>query len=131
MMKKHWILGVGLVMMLSSCEDFKTVRTEMEVEQLECGNEKANAILWVDWKYGEDLSDYKKVRTAKAHVNVYSDGTFRIISFCKRQKPEVVEYLKKRAAVYTIRKFFFENGYIEPGEQYLQLRYLPEKISRR
>ena len=131
MMKKHWILGVGLVMMLFSCEGFKTVYTEMEGEQLECGNEKAKAILWVDWKYGEDLSDYNKVRTAKAHVNVYSDGTFRIISFCKRQKPEVVEYLKKRAAVYTIRKFFFENGYIEPGEQYLQLRYLPEKIGKR
>ena len=66
MMKKHWILGVGLVMMLSSCEGFKTVHTEMEVEQLECGNEKAKAILWVDWKYGEDLSDYKKVRTVRS-----------------------------------------------------------------
>ena len=120
---------IGL-MVLASCEGIKTVPADMEGEQLECVNEKAKAILWVDWKYGEDLSDYRIVRTAKAHVNVYSDGTFRIISFCKRQKPEVVEYLKKRAAVYTIRKFFFENGYIEPGEQYLQLRYLPEKIRR-
>lgn len=120
---------IGL-MLLSSCEGIKTVRVDMEEEQLECRNKKAKAILWVDWKHGEDLSDYRIVRTAKAHVNVYSDGTFRIISFCKRQKPEVVEYLKKRAAVYTIRKFFFENGYIEPGEQYLQLRYLPEKVSR-
>ena len=57
------------------------------------------------------------------------DGNSRIISFCKSQKPEVVEYLKKRVAAYTIRQFFFDEGYIEPGEQYLQLRYLPEKIN--
>jgi hypothetical protein len=75
-------------MVLASCEGIKTVPADMEGEQLECVNEKAKAILWVDWKYGEDLSDYRIVRTAKAHVNVYSDGTFRIISFCKRQKPE-------------------------------------------
>jgi hypothetical protein len=118
-------------MVLASCEGIKTVPADMEGEQLECVNEKAKAILWVDWKYGEDLSDYRIVRTAKAHVNVYSDGTFRIISFCKRQKPEVVEYLKKRAAVYTIRKFFFENGYIEPGEQYLQLKYVPGKVNKK
>ena len=128
-MNKICLYLIGL-MLLSSCEGINTIRVDMEGEQLECRNEKAKAILWVDWKHGEDLSNYRIVRTAKAHVNVYSDGTFRIISFCKRQKPEVVEYLKKRAAVYTIRKFFFENGYIEPGEQYLQLRYLQEKVSR-
>jgi hypothetical protein len=100
----------------------------MEEEQLGCENEIAKAIIWIDWKRGEDISDFHLVRTAKVHVNVYSDGTFRIMSFCKKQEPKVVEYLKKRAAVYTIPKFFFDEGYIEPGEQYLQLRYLPEKI---
>ena len=43
----------------------------------------------------------------------------------------VVEYLKKRVAVFTIPKFFFDEGYIEPGEQYLQLRYIPAKVTRR
>ena len=33
-----------------------------------------------------------------------------------------------RAAVYTIPKFFLDEGYITPGEQFLQLRYLPEKV---
>ena len=82
-MNKICLYLIGL-MLLSSCEGIKTVRVDMEGEQLECRNEKAKAILWVDWKHGEDLSDYRIVRTAKAHVNVYSDGTFRIISFCKR-----------------------------------------------
>lgn len=114
---------------LSSCDGPKIGRGNMEVEQLGCDGEKAKAILWVDWKYGESLEGYTLLRTVKVHVNVYSDGTFRIISFCKRQRLEVEEYIKKRVAVYKISKFFFSEGYIEPGEQYLQLRYLPEKIN--
>lgn len=126
---KKFGLYLVVSMLLASCNGIKTVRADMEDECPECKTESAKAILWMDWKYGEALDDYKLVRTAKARVNVYSDGTFRIISFCKSQKPEVVEYLKKRAATYTIRQFFFDEGYIEPGEQYLQLRYLPEKIN--
>ena len=72
---------------------------------------------------------YGGIRTVKIHANVYSDGTLHIISFCKKQERNVVEYLKKRVAVYTIPKFFFDEGYIDPGEQYLQLRYIPVKIS--
>jgi hypothetical protein len=85
--------------------------------------------LWVDRKDGESLQKYGFIRTAKVHANVYSDGTFRIMSFCKKQEPEVVTYLKKRVAAFTIPKFFFDEGYIEPGEQYLQLRYIPAKVN--
>lgn len=91
----------------------------------------AKAILWIDRTGNESLMQYGLIRTAKAHVNVYSDGTFRIMSFCKKQEQEVVEYLKKRVAVFTIPKFFFDEGYIEPGEQYLQLRYIPAKVNRK
>ena len=37
-------------------------------------------------------------------------------------------YLLKRVAVYRIRKEMFEGGYLKPGEQYLQLRYLPGEV---
>ena len=103
----------------------------MEEEQLGCENEISTAILWVDRKDGESLTKYGFIRTAKVHANVYSDGTFRIMSFCKKQEPEVVEYLKKRVAVFTIPSFFFKEGYIEPGEQYLQLRYIPSKVTKK
>jgi hypothetical protein len=128
-MKRTWIYLIALIF-LSACNGIKTVNSDMEEEQLGCENDIAKAILWVDWKRGEDLSGYGSVRTVKVHANVYSDGTFRIMSFCKKQEPKVVEYLKKRVAVYVIPKFFFDEGYIEPGEQYLQLRYLPGKISK-
>ena len=44
---------------------------------------------------------------------------------------KVVEYLKKRVAAFTIPKFFYDEGYIEAGEQYLQLRYIPAKVTRK
>lgn len=134
MSRCRYLEGVVLFLLtlvcFSSCDGIKTVRSEMEEEQIGCEGEKARAILWVDRKDGESLMKYGWIRTAKAHVNVYSDGTFRIMSFCKKQAPEVVAYLKKRVAVFTIPKFFFDEGYIEPGEQYLQLRYIPAKVSR-
>ena len=129
-MKRFWIYLL-IVLCLSACKGIKTVHSDMEEEQLGCENEISTAILWVDRKDGESLTKYGFIRTAKVHANVYSDGTFRIMSFCKKQEPEVVEYLKKRVAVFTIPSFFFKEGYIEPGEQYLQLRYIPSKVTKK
>ena len=129
-MKRYWIYLL-IVLCLSACKGIKTVHSDMEEEQLGCENEISTAILWVDRKDGESLTKYGFIRTAKVHANVYSDGTFRIMSFCKKQEPEVMEYLKKRVAVFTIPSFFFKEGYIEPGEQYLQLRYIPSKVTKK
>ena len=128
-MKRTWLYAI-IIVFLSACQGIKTVNTDMEEEQLGCENEVSTAILWVDRTNGESLMKYGFIRTAKVHANVYSDGTLRIMSFCKKQDPEVVEYLKKRVAVFTIPPFFFEEGYIEPGEQYLQLRYIPSKVTK-
>ena len=130
-MKKILLYTFLVAMILSACKGIKTVNSDMEEEQLGCENEISTAILWVDRTGNESLMKYGFVRTAKVHANVYSDGTFRIMSFCKKQEPEVVEYLKKRVAAFTIPKFFYDEDYIEPGEQYLQLRYIPAKVSRR
>ena len=130
-MKKILLYTFLVAMILSACKGIKTVNSDMEEEQLGCENETSTAILWVDRTGNESLMKYGFVRTVKVHVNVYSDGTFRIMSFCKKQELKVVEYLKKRVAVFTIPKFFFDEGYIEPGEQYLQLRYIPGKVTRR
>ena len=129
-MKRYWIY-ILIAGCLSACKGIKTVHSDMEEEQLGCKNEISTAILWVDRKDGESLTKYGFIRTVKVHANVYSDGTFRIMSFCKKQEPEVVEYLKKRVAVFTIPSFFFKEGYIEPGEQYLQLRYIPSKVTKK
>ena len=129
-MKGTWFCLIFLTLLIS-CQGIKTVNSDMEEEQLGCENEISSAILWVDRKDGESLQEYGFIRTAKVHANVYSDGTFRIMSFCKKQEPEVVEYLKKRVAAFNIPKFFYDEGYIEAGEQYLQLRYIPAKVTRK
>ena len=130
-MKKILLYTFLVAMILSACKGIKTVNSDMEEEQLGCENETSTAILWVDRTGNESLMKYGFVRTVKVHAKVYSDGTFRIMSFCKKQELKVVEYLKKRVAVFIIPKFFFDEGYIEPGEQYLQLRYIPGKVTRR
>ena len=119
-MIRCWIYTLALVF-LSACQGMNTSVDE-------CEHDTATAILWVDRANGESLKKYTYIRTVKVRANVYSDGTFRIMSFCKKQEPEVVTYLKKRVAVFTIPPFFFKEGYIEPGEQYLQLRYIPAKV---
>lgn len=114
-----------LIVFLSACGEAKSTG------KTTCENEKAKAILWIDRTGNESLQNYGSVRTVKVRVNVYSDGTFRILSFCKKQKMSVMDYLEKRVAVFTIPKFFFDEGYIEPGEQYLQLRYIPDKVNKK
>ena len=82
-MKKILLYTFLVAMLLSACKGIKTVNSDMEEEQLGCENETSTAILWVDRTGNESLMKYGFVRTVKVHANVYSDGTFRIMSFCK------------------------------------------------
>ncbi len=120
-MKRIW-LYIMIVTFLSACNGIKTS------ELTECENIKAKAILWIDRTGNEKLTKYGAISTAKVRAKVFSDGTLRIISYCKKQKPEVITYLEKRVAAFTIPKRIFDGGYIKPGEQYLQLRYIPAKV---
>lgn len=119
----RYIITIWIIFSLfCSC---KLIKTETEKASTGCDCEKAKAILWIDKEKVEGLSQYP-LRTVKVYANVYSDGTFRIISFCKKQTPIAESYIRKRAAVFVIRKELFEDGYLQPGKQYLQLRYVPD-----
>lgn len=117
-----------LIILLSACNGIGNSSSEIKKNLGADGFEKAKAILWVDKPADGNIRKYGSIRTVKVKAYVYSDGTFRIIFFTKKQDRQVAIYLKKRAAVYTIPKFFLDEGYITPGEQFLQLRYLPEKV---
>ena len=90
--------------------------------------EKAKAILWVDYKRGRKIADGTPIRTVKVYADVNADGSLKVLAWCKKQPMKVENYLLKRVAVYRIRKEMFEGGYLKPGEQYLQLRYLPGEV---
>lgn len=90
-----------------------------------CDTIKAKAILWVDYKKGRTIKDGTPIRTVKVLADVHADGSLDVLSFCKKQSMKVKSYLLKRVEVFRIREEMFEGNYIQPGEQYLQLRYLP------
>lgn len=131
MRNKVWLYALAMVCLLSSCKGIKTVNSDMEDMQLGCENEMSTLILWVDKAKGEKVTDWGHFRNVKIKANVYSDGTFRILSWCKKQERDVVAYLEKRVAAFRIDEYFFDEGYIEPGEQYLQLKYVPGKVNKK
>ena len=120
-----------LIILLSACNGVGNSSSEIKKNLGADGFEKAKAILWVDKAKGEKVTDWGHFRNVKIKAYVHSDGTFRIMSWCKKPEKDVVAYLEKRVSVFQIDKFFFDEGYIEPGEQYLQLKYVPEKVNRR
>lgn len=87
--------------------------------------EKAKAILWVDYKKGRPIPRGVAIKTVKVRAKVFADGSVKVLSFCKKQSFRVEDYLLKRLKVYRIRDWAFEGNYIQAGEQYLQLRYIP------
>lgn len=121
------MLAWGLLL-LASCAESPKKEPKVKTK-LGCDHEAATAVFLVDKKRGSD-EEVTWVRVAKVRANVYSDGTFRIISYCLPQEREVKEYLRKRVAAYTIRRELMEEGYIKPGQQYLILRYQPHKVNK-
>ena len=103
-MKGTWFCLIFLTLLIS-CQGIKTVNSDMEEEQLGCENEISTAILWVDRKDGESLQKYGFIRTAKVHANVYSDGTFRIMSFCKTQDSRRDFVLASQLLLFHVRVY--------------------------
>jgi len=130
-MKRNWLYGLCILFFLTACNGIKTVNSDMEDMLLGCENEMSTLILWIDKAKGEKVTDWGHFKNVKVRANVYADGTFRILSWCKKQEPDVIAYIEKRVAAFKITQFFFDEGYIEPGEQYLQLKYVPEKVNRK
>ena len=125
------ILLIFLILLVAvSCKGTSSPAAKSEADEYAggCEGEKAKAILWVDYKKERKIADGTPIKTVKVYAEVYADGSLKVLSFCKKQPMEVENYLLKRVEVYRIRKEIFEEKYLEPGEQYLQLRYLPGEV---
>lgn len=127
-MRKLVLFG-GLFMLVAvSCrQGMKSADTseEMEVDT----TPKATAICWID-KACREETNIPVVRTAKAHVNVKSHGRIELKSFVKEQPAYVQKYVRYRLNIYKIPKVMLDSGYVKTGEQYLQLRYLPDLAAK-
>ncbi|MBQ8224759.1 MAG: DUF4891 domain-containing protein [Bacteroides sp.] len=96
---------------------------------------KATAIFWVDkhrqQKYNipqGSTYDAPTFRTVKAKVVIDSIGRIKVISYVKPQLKRVEKYLQDRLEVFRVTKIMMDSGYIHPGSQYVQLRYMPDKM---
>lgn len=122
---------VLLCLLLVACKNNPGGNSENDTDGISggCEGEKAKAILWID--YNKDklpLPNGTVIKTVKVYAHVFADGTVKILSFCKKQPMRVEDYILKRVEAYVVRKEIFEGNYLEPGEQYLQLRYIPSWI---
>ena len=122
-----YILYLLILCAVVGCKGTSSPSTASETDKYAgtCEGEKAKAILWVDYKRGRKIAAGTPV---KVYADVHADGSLKVLSWCKKQPMKVENYLLKRVAVYRIRKEMFEGGYLKPGEQYLQLRYLPGEV---
>lgn len=85
---------------------------------------KATAIFWVD-KINQGQVDCSLIRRAKAKVSIDSIGKVMLHSFTKEQAGNVQRYLRYRLTIFRVSKQMLDSGYVKPGEQYVQLRYIP------
>lgn len=94
---------------------------------------KATTIFWVDKeksKYTKKKDTPHSVRTAKAKVDIDSAGKIRVLSYVKPQEPRVINYLNYRLEIFRVTKIMLDSGFVKPGIQYVQLRYVPERMQK-
>lgn len=93
---------------------------------------KATAIFWVD-KVKSNLTKKKdnptSVRTVKVKAYIDSVGKVKIISYVKPQRKKVMDYLHYRLEIFRVTKIMLDSGYVKPGIQYVQLRYVPKRMT--
>lgn len=94
---------------------------------------KATTIFWVD-KIKSKLTKKKDnptlVRTAKAKVDIDSAGKIKVLSYVKPQEQRVINYLHYRLEKFRVTKIMLDSGFVKPGIQYVQLRYVPERMEK-
>ena len=77
---------------------------------------KATAIFWIDKSEVKHCKEYG-FRTVKAKVFVHEDG-----------KVDLEKYIRHHLAKFQVSERMLESGYIQPGEQFVQLRCMWEKL---
>ena len=130
-MKTNLTLLFLLVMMIS-CQPKKSDSIEMSVAEAakidnieDCAADtvKATAIFWIDKAETKHCKEYG-FRTIKAKVLIREDGKVNLLSFAKKQSPAVETYIRHHLFKFQVSEKMFEGGYVQPGEQFVQLRCL-------
>lgn len=110
-----------------------SVVSQDDVEEAVDTIPKATAIFWVD-KAKSDLTQKKdypiSVSTVKVKVDINSAGKVKVLSYVKPQDKKVMKYLQYRLDIFRVKKIMLDSGFVKPGIQYVQLRYVTDKMQR-
>ena len=121
-----------LIVVTTSCQLKKSDNTDTAVaESTEIDNAedctadtvKATAIFWIDKVETKHCKEYG-FRTIKAKVLIREDGKVDLLSFVKKQSPDVEKYIRHHLSKFQVTEKMFEGGYVQPEEQFVQLRCL-------
>ena len=86
----------------------------------------ATAIFWIDKSEVKHCKEYG-FRTVKAKVFVHEDGK-SIFSLSSKTVNRLEKYMRHHLAKFQVSERMLESGYIQPGEQFVQLRCMWEKL---
>jgi Domain of unknown function (DUF4891) len=132
-MKALLVLFFFLLLLLSCQQTNRSQATEDDAKEAVDSLPKATAIFWVD-KKKSNLTQKKDsplpVRTAKAKVDIDSTGKINVLSYAKPQEQKVINYLHYRLNIFRVTKVMLDSGFVKPGIQYVQLRYMPERMEK-
>ena len=119
------ILAVSCQMKQNQNSD-ESIDENMSVDNTET-TVKATAIFWIDKAEAKHCKD-SGLRTVKAKVFIHENGKVDFLSFTKKQSSGVEKYILHHLDKFQISKRMLEGGYIQTGEQFVQLRCMREKL---
>ncbi|RHL62342.1 DUF4891 domain-containing protein [Bacteroides thetaiotaomicron] len=123
------ILAVSCQMKQNQNSD-ESINENMSVDNTETcmvDTVKATAIFWIDKAEAKHCKD-SGLRTIKAKVSIHENGKVDFLSFTKKQSSGVEKYILHHLDKFQISKRMLEGGYIQTGEQFVQLRCMREKL---
>lgn len=125
-----------LVTLLVSCQlkqnenaEKQTVKDISTDNTEECITDtiKATAIFWIDKAETKHCKEWG-FRTIKAKVYVHENGKVDLQAFVKRQSSDLEKYIRHHLSKFQVSEKMLKGGYVQPGEQFVQLRCLYEKL---
>lgn len=125
-----------LVVLLVSCQLKQNENAEKQVakntsndntEECVADTVKATAIFWIDKAETKHCKEWG-FRTIKAKVFIHQNGKVDLKAFVKKQSPDLERYIRHHLSKFQVSEKMLEGGYVQPGEQFVQLRCLYEKL---
>lgn len=92
---------------------------------------KATAIFWIDKSKDPLKKEFPlPIRSVKTKVDIDPTGKVEVLSYVKPQDAKVRKYIQHRMKIFRVSKIMLDSGFVKTGEQYVQLRYMPEKMPK-